>query len=423
MKIINITLAAVMVIIAVAFGVNYYSWNQQTKRIDDFIFKLVQKLDEKDIKLTYDEITYIGHKAWNVEGEISNIKITSKLYPDPILQTNLVQFRSDLRNGLIEVTYDKEISFKIPTPTERLDYKVTFPNEPLTLKVHFDSKFSSIFNTSDTSDIDTFFKKVHTINISDGGFSLVDMVTNQELQKSGKEFIEISNDFTTDLKKFNVKFAYEDFMTYSFLKKEFVGPQAGKLDILIEGQVLNDKISSWKPEDLESYKINIKDFDFSNEVGKFQISGTLAGSKASFFMPSVSLTMIIGNYAALLDTVEKEFTALKNSSDPKVKAQTAAYEHLDFAKFKKYFEPYKINETDIKFEITGENPMDLMISGKPYLEVEKELMAILMPPSPPAAIETMPTQEGMELVPFEPSLTPAPLPEVQKEPLPLIPQQ
>ncbi len=417
-------LSAIAVIIAIGFGVNYYSWNQQTKRIDDFIFKLVQKLDEQDIKLTYDEITYVGHKAWNVEGEISNIKITSKLYSDPVLQTNLVKFSSDLRNGLIEVTHDKEISLKIPTPTAKLDYKVTFPNEPLTLKVHFDSKFSSIFNTSDKSDIDTFFTKVRTINLSDGGFSLVDMVTNQELQKSGKEFVEISNDVTTDLKKFNIKSSYEEFMTYSFVKNEFVGPQAGKMDISVEGQVSNDKISSWELDDVESYKINIKELDFLSEVGKFQISGTLAGNKSSFYMPSISLAIIIGNYAALLDSAEKEFANLRNSPDQKSKSFATAYEHLDFAKIKKYFEQFKMNETDLKFEITGENPMDLMISGRPYLEVEKELMALLMPPLPKETIKQDPQQEGeITIVPFEPSLTPAPLPEVQKEPLPLMPQQ
>ncbi len=423
MKLVNITLAAVILILAMAFGVNYYSWNQQTKRIDDFIFKLVQKLEEKDIKLTYDQITYIGFKSWKVEGEISNIKITSKVYTDPIIQTNSLNFSSDLRNGLIEIIFDKDMLLNIPTPTEKFNYKLNFPREPFTLKIHFDSTLSSIFNTSDKSDIDTFFTKVHTINLSDGGFSLIDVATNQELQKSGKEFIEFSMDTATDLKKLNIKLSYEDFMTYSFLKKQLVGPQAGKLDILIEGQVLNDKISSWKLEDLESYKIHIKEFDFSNEVGKFQMSGTLAGSKTSFFLPSVSLVATIGNYVALLDHAEKEFANLRSSSDLNVKAQIKAYEGIDFVKLKKYFEQYKINETDLKLEITGENIMEIMVSGKPYYEFEAELMSILMPPPPPAVTETIPPQEGTGMVPLEPSLIPAPLPEVQKEPLPLIPQQ
>ncbi len=417
MRVLTIFLSIITLLIATAIGANYYFWEKQTNRISDLLVKLTTKLAEKDIEFKYDSLTYKGKKAWKIEGELSGVKFFMKGMDIPILSTATVKFSNDLSNGIAEIQTDKELNVEIPVPFVSLKYKVTYPNEPFTLKIVYDSTTSNIFNRSDAIDVDVFSQKIHTVRISDGGFSMIDLVQNIEIQTAGKSFIEVITDLKTSTKLLEIKLAYENNRMYDPLKKIMSAPHNGSMDILFEVQVAKDRISELRMEDIESYKINIKDFDFGNDTGKIQMLGTLSGSKAMMYLPSISITVTIVNYLKLLEVAEADLKDYVNQPDQTNQAKIEKFKNVDFAKIKEYFAQYKSNDTDLKFEITGTNPMDIKISGKPIQQFQKEIQDLVTPPKPlQESVDKYIEDKHLGLE--QEGITPAPIPDVQTQQLP-----
>lgn len=415
-------------LINIAFGINIYLWDKQTKDIDTFIKAFETRLDEKNMVLSYDYIAYKGYKSWHVVGEIANLKIADKSNPADFFTINNLVFENDSQNNRLRFVAN-ETTYSLPYDGIEFKIKSTYSGQLPTL----DFYFKPLSEIDIHSDANAVFKTISKIEYNEGPAKGVNLADNEEIYSSDGFKAVGTFDDSTEIKKLGLLMNYKNLKIKLDKSLPMSGPQNFNLDINTELTV-NDKdiaVKNLKFENLVSAKAIINDLTYSNDIGRLSINGTGMFDIKSF-LPEINASIIIGDYEKILDYTNTLLPDLKNAPVGAVKKVPSEINKDQMVKFKQFLSTFKMNETDIKFDVVFEKTGNMTISGKPIDVFMQEYEALMAPPAPPPAEvipnpTEQPAQPSVEdvapvLDPI-PQTTPQPIPQVMEmEPAPVVVQ-
>jgi hypothetical protein len=419
-------------LINIAFGINIYLWDKQTKDIDTLIKAFETRLDEKNMVLSYDHITYKGYKSWHVVGEIVNLKIASKSQPANFASMKKLSFENDSQNNRLRFVGDETIynitsHYKI-YGDEDFKLKVTYSGQLPTLDLYF----KPLSEIDIHSDANAVFKTISKIEYNEGPAKGVNLVDNEETYSSDGYKAVGTFDDSTEIKKLGLLINHKNLKIKLDKSTPMSGPQNFNLDINTELTV-NDKdiaVKNLKFENLVSAKAIINDLTYSNDIGRLNINGTGMFDIKSF-LPEINASIIIGDYEKILDYTNTLLPDLKNAPVGAVKKVPSEINKDQMVKFKQFLSTFKMNETDIKFDVVFDKTGNMTISGKPIEVFMQEYEALMAPPAPPPAEvipnpteqPVQPSIDGAPVLDPVPQTTPQPIPQVMEmEPAPVVVQ-
>jgi hypothetical protein len=402
-RILNIAAIVLVLVLAIGFGTNYYLWDKQTKDIDAIIKALETKLDEKDMVLSYDQITYQGHKSWHVIGEIVNLKIASKSQPTNFASMKKLSFENDSQNHRLrfvgdETIYDITSHDKI-YGNEDFKVKVTYSGQLPTL----DFYFKPLSKIDVNSNANVILKTIEKVEYNEGHAKGFDLKTNEEVYSSDSFKAVSTFDDSTEIKKLGLLINYKNLRMKFDESLPMSGPQNFNLDVNTELAVTDNNIApeDFKFENLVSIKAIINDLTYSNDIGRLSINGTGMYDKTSF-LPEINASIIIGNYEKILDYTNTLLPDLKNAPIGAAEKVPSEIDKDHMTKFKQFLSTFKMNDTDLKFDLVFEKTGNMTISGKPVDVFMQEYDALMAPPAPPA-VEVLPSpQVTPQVMPIEP---------------------
>ncbi len=411
MRAFQIIFFIITLLIFSAFGINYYLWDKQTKEFDAIIHGIETSLDQKGISMSYDNIHYIGHKSWKVHGEIGNLKFSSKEHPEDYYSMKSVSFINDAENHKIvlignDASYSMK-AFKNEFTQEEIypafNMKITYSGALPTLSFYFDQNIKIDQNSNPAA----IAKSINKIEFTEGPSKAIDLDTNQEMYSSDSSKIVYTTDLKSEIKKVGFLMDFKNLRMKLSKDSEMTSPQNYSLDSVLEFK-MNKTIENLQTinfEDIEYIKLKINDLSFSNELTNWKLNGDLDYDKTSF-LPSVTASLIIGNYEKLIDYAEQKLSDISKdikaipapSMVPMIVPSHA--DKKDIENLKKFLSQFKINDTDLKFDLIFDKSGNTTVSGKSLDALNKEFIDLMTPPPPAADLIPAPT---MPIVPVDPN--------------------
>lgn len=396
-----------LLFVAIVIVVNFMLWFAHTRTINAALVGIKKELGVMGIKVTYDDLYYDNFKSWNVEGVISNLKISSERLLAGSVVINRVGFSSQPFKEHVELRGEDNVFLTLKTLGGEENYKLVFANGVPSIEIEFNTSLKAL-NDSFSDSSSKLFGQIKKIEYYDSGVTLFDLDSQQNYISIGSSKFSLKADQNVDKEKYELLINYKDLKynpEFKGVKDTQVisegnikrGAQNANIDLIINC-LISDKQKEYRKEhDLKGagifdmYDVNISDMSFSNELFGLSMVGG-AKKYLGIMLPTVDVKITVSNYNNMID----QYIAMLNSII-KERPEIAAFlpyrlmEDAQIKRVKELFSRFKKNDTDLELTLSGSKDKEFMISEVPALLFMTELQNILG-----SSVENKSARTGLE---------------------------
>lgn len=397
------------------FGANHYLWLDKSKKIDNALVLLEKEFEKEGTTFKYESLSYNSKKFWDVEASLKNITISKDDQYQPIsLNIPEVTIKDDTINGIVEIKLIGDMKYKSSSPyLGDDDITISFLDKAGVLNVYYIPDL-----------LEAKKSKFSKLEYMDNGSKMIDNKTQKEIASAGPSHFSIGYSIIDGRENVEFILSSKDYKT-NYQTNSEPNPMLGDIfkDIPEFGNhntSMNIMLDAKKIGMATDFKVLIRELKYSNDIFNYSMEGNIEMAQ---YLPTLNMKVVIGNYEKIIDMVFGIYQNAKTSqfNPDQFTPVRATQEQIN--NFKAYLGEFKVNATDIKFEILMDNTGKTTISGKPFEEVIMKIDGIFKAPAP--AITEVPEQP----LTIEPSIAPsAPqgsveAPQLQIQPAPVMPQQ
>lgn len=388
----------ILITVLVFIG-NFSLWFLHTRSINQALLQFKRELLHNNIRLNYEDIKFTNFKSWRVGGQIEKISVNYGRDYANTFKIASIDFKSYPFKKRVILSSNEVANLAVSRPNSGIEESFDFvplegsaPEAIIKLEIALKDVIGAL------KDIDA--PKLHLIDslvYSDGGFTMVDRLTNTNFGQSKSSHLRIN----TLSNKFERRFEFDYNLTDLVFDQQYQSrspsnnfindfyKKLGNVNLDIQfayrqtpSKLLLELMNKDKENKknykriFDSYQIEIRKISQTSDVYNMMVDGSL-DRQPNTFIPDMNINVKISNYKPFV----YYFSDLYNASVKQILSHDQSFPTKlmtpqSTQKLITLFEELKPIEDSLNINVKHQGGGEITVSGKPLLHFLKPLQDI-----------------------------------------------